>query len=235
MITQIQTSIIQARNVKKIYRNGHLRVEALKGIDLSVAPGEIVAIMGQSGCGKTTLLNCLSGLDTIDEGDVFIRGDNLRDLSDNERTAYRARHMGFIFQDFRLLQKKTVFDNVAITLKVVGMPEGLMRPKVMNALRLVGLDQRQGALPSTLSAGEQQRLCLARAIVNDPQVLLADEPTSNLDAQLSAEIFDLLKVVNLRGTTVVVATHSADMVSYLRRRVVTLEDGRVMANGTAEA
>lgn len=110
-----------------------------------------------------------------------------------------------------------------------------MRPKVMNALRLVGLDQRQGALPSTLSAGEQQRLCLARAIVNDPQVLLADEPTSNLDAQLSAEIFDLLKVVNLRGTTVVVATHSADMVSYLRRRVVTLEDGRVMANGTAEA
>ncbi|TLY36199.1 MAG: cell division ATP-binding protein FtsE [Nitrospirae bacterium] len=222
--------MIEIFHVSKTY-NGRV---ALDDVSLKVDKGEFIFLTGRSGAGKTTLLRLIFRAEVPDEGQIVVNDRNLAHIAES-RVPYLRRTMGFIFQDFRLLQKKTVFDNVAITLKVVGMPEGLMRPKVMNALRLVGLDQRQGALPSTLSAGEQQRLCLARAIVNDPQVLLADEPTSNLDAQLSAEIFDLLKVVNLRGTTVVVATHSADMVSYLRRRVVTLEDGRVMANGTAEA
>ena len=222
--------MIEIFHVSKTY-NGRV---ALDDVSLKVDKGEFIFLTGRSGAGKTTLLRLIFRAEVPDEGQIVVNDRNLAHIAES-RVPYLRRTMGLIFQDFRLLQKKTVFDNVAITLKVVGMPEGLMRPKVMNALRLVGLDQRQGALPSTLSAGEQQRLCLARAIVNDPQVLLADEPTSNLDAQLSAEIFDLLKVVNLRGTTVVVATHSADMVSYLRRRVVTLEDGRVMANGTAEA
>ena len=222
--------MIEIFHVSKTY-NGRV---ALDDVSLKVDKGEFIFLTGRSGAGKTTLLRLIFRAEVPDEGQIVVNDRNLAHIAES-RVPYLRRTMGFIFPDFRLLQKKTVFDNVAITLKVVGMPEGLMRPKVMNALRLVGLDQRQGALPSTLSAGEQQRLCLARAIVNDPQVLLADEPTSNLDAQLSAEIFDLLKVVNLRGTTVVVATHSADMVSYLRRRVVTLEDGRVMANGTAEA
>jgi len=222
--------MIEIFHVSKTY-NGRV---ALDDVSLKVDKGEFIFLTGRSGAGKTTLLRLIFRAEVPDEGQIVVNDRNLAHIAES-RVPYLRRTMGFIFQYFRLLQKKTVFDNVAITLKVVGMPEGLMRPKVMNALRLVGLDQRQGALPSTLSAGEQQRLCLARAIVNDPQVLLADEPTSNLDAQLSAEIFDLLKVVNLRGTTVVVATHSADMVSYLRRRVVTLEDGRVMANGTAEA
>ena len=222
--------MIEIFHVSKTY-NGRV---ALDDVSLKVDKGEFIFLTGRSGAGKTTLLRLIFRAEVPDEGQIVVNDRNLAHIAES-RVPYLRRTMGFIFQDFRLLQKKTVFDNVAITLKVVGMPEGLMRPKVMNALRLVGLDQRQGALPSTLSAGEQQRLCLARAIVNDPQVLLADEPTSNLDAQLSAEIFDLLKVVKLRGTTVVVATHSADMVSYLRRRVVTLEDGRVMANGTAEA
>ena len=222
--------MIEIFHVSKTY-NGRV---ALDDVSLKVDKGEFIFLTGRSGAGKTTLLRLIFRAEVPDEGQIVVNDRNLAHIAES-RVPYLRRTMGFIFQDFRLLQKKNVFDNVAITLKVVGMPEGLMRPKVMNALRLVGLDQRQDALPSTLSAGEQQRVCLARAIVNDPQVLLADEPTSNLDAQLSAEIFDLLKVVNLRGTTVVVATHSADMVSYLRRRVVTLEDGRVMANGTAEA
>ncbi len=211
--------MIEIFHVSKTY-NGRV---ALDDVSLKVDKGEFIFLTGRSGAGKTTLLRLIFRAEVPDEGQIVVNDRNLAHIAES-RVPYLRRTMGFIFQDFRLLQKKTVFDNVAITLKVVGMPEGLMRPKVMNALRLVGLDQRQGALPSTLSAGEQQRLCLARAIVNDPQVLLADEPTSNLDAQLSAEIFDLLKVVNLRGTTV-----------DLRRRVVTLEDGRVMANGTAEA
>jgi cell division transport system ATP-binding protein len=136
--------------------------------------------------------------------------------------------MGIIFQDFRLLQRKTVFDNVAVTLKVIGLSEGLLRRKVFEALRLVGLDRFPNALPSALSAGEQQRVCLARAIVNDPLILLADEPTSNLDAALSVEILNLLKAVNLRGTTVVVATHNPNLVGRLKRRMIVLQHGRVM-------
>ena len=148
---------------------------------------------------------------------------------------YLRRSMGIIFQDFRLLPRKTVFENVAITLKVVGLSEGLLRGKVFEALRLVGLDGLQKALPSTLSAGEQQRVCLARAIVNDPLILLADEPTSNLDAALSIEILELLKAVNLRGTTVIVATHNANLIGRQRRRMVVLHQGRILEAKAAEA
>src|SRR5579863_8258473 len=156
--------IIQAQQVKKIYRNGQLRVEALSNIDMTVAPGEMVAIMGPSGCGKTTLLNCLSGLDTIDEGDIFIRGDNLRDLSDNERTTYRARHMGFIFQDFNLLPVLSAVENVELPLLVAGMPGRKARKRALEMLDRVGLSDRARHQPAELSGGQRQRVTIARAL-----------------------------------------------------------------------
>jgi ABC-type lipoprotein export system ATPase subunit len=228
MVTQIQTSIIEARNVKKIYRNGHLRVEALKGIDLSVAPGEVVAIMGQSGCGKTTLLNCLSGLDTIDEGDVFIRGDNLRDLSDNERTAYRARHMGFIFQDFNLLPVLTAVENVEFPMLVSKIPSRKARKRALEVLDMVGLSDRAQHRPAELSGGQRQRVTIARALTNDPAIVWADEPTGNLDSETAAEIMDLLYRLNAEnGQTFVVVTHAIE-VGKRANRIITMRDGSIV-------
>ena len=228
MVTQIQTSIIEARNVKKIYRNGHLRVEALKGIDLSVAPGEVVAIMGQSGCGKTTLLNCLSGLDTIDEGDVFIRGDNLRDLSDNERTAYRARHMGFIFQDFNLLPVLTAVENVEFPMLVSKIPSRKARKRALEVLDMVGLSDRAQHRPAELSGGQRQRVTIARALTNDPAIVWADEPTGNLDSETAAEIMDLLYRLNTEnGQTFVVVTHAIE-VGKRANRIITMRDGNIV-------
>src|ERR1051326_3989727 len=167
--------MIEIFHVSKTY---HGRA-ALHDVNLKIEKGEFVFLTGRSGAGKTTLLRLIFRAEIPDEGQILVNDRNLAHISES-RVPYLRRTMGFIFHDFRLLQKKTVFDNVAITLKVVGMPEALMRQKVINALRLVGLDFRQAAFPATLSAGEQQRVCLARAIVNDPQILLADEPTSNL-------------------------------------------------------
>ncbi len=228
MVTQIQTSIIQARNVKKIYRNGHLRVEALKGIDLSVAPGEIIAIMGQSGCGKTTLLNCLSGLDTIDEGDVFIRGDNLRDLSDNERTAYRARHMGFIFQDFNLLPVLTAVENVELPMLVSKVPSRKARKRALEVLDMVGLSDRAQHRPAELSGGQRQRVTIARALTNDPAIVWADEPTGNLDSETATEIMDLLYRLNKENRqTFVIVTHALE-VGKRANRIITMRDGSIV-------
>jgi cell division transport system ATP-binding protein len=205
---------------------------ALQDVNLKIEKGEFVYLTGASGAGKTTLLRLVFRAETPDEGHILVNNRNLTELKESA-VPYLRRSMGIIFQDFRLLPRKTVFENVAITLKVVGLSEGLLRGKVFEALRLVGVDGLQKALPSALSAGEQQRVCLARAIVNDPLILLADEPTSNLDAVLSAEILDLLKAINLRGTTVVVATHNANLMGRQHRRMIVLQHGRVLE--TAEA
>jgi len=207
---------------------------ALQDVNLKIDKGEFVYLTGASGAGKTTLLRLIFRAETPDEGHVLVNNQNLTEMKESA-VPYLRRSMGIIFQDFRLLPRKTVFENVAITLKVVGLSEGLLRGKVFAALRLVGLDGLQKALPSTLSAGEQQRVCLARAIVNDPLILLADEPTSNLDAALSAEILELLKAVNLRGTTVIVATHNANLIGRQRRRMVVLHQGRVLEATAGEA
>jgi cell division transport system ATP-binding protein len=208
--------------------------QALQDINLKIDKGEFVYLTGASGAGKTTLLRLIFRAETPDEGHVLVNNQNLTELKESA-VPYLRRSMGIIFQDFRLLPRKTVFENVAITLKVVGLSEGLLRGKVFEALRLVGLDGLQKAFPSTLSAGEQQRVCLARAIVNDPLILLADEPTSNLDAALSIEILELLKAVNLRGTTVIIATHNANLIGRQRRRMVVLHQGRVLEATAAEA
>ena len=208
--------------------------QALHDVNLKIEKGEFVYLTGASGAGKTTLLRLVFPAETPDEGHILVNNRNLSELKASA-IPYLRRSIGIIFQDFRLLPRKTVFENVAITLKVVGLSEGLLRGKVFEALRLVGLDKLQKALPSTLSAGEQQRVCLARAIVNDPLILLADEPTSNLDAALSTEIMDLLKAVNLRGTTVVVATHNANLMARQNRRMIILEHGRVLESRAGEA
>ncbi|MDQ6661104.1 MAG: ABC transporter ATP-binding protein [Chloroflexota bacterium] len=220
--------IIQAQHLKKIYTTGQLRVEALNDINMSVERGEMVAIMGPSGCGKTTLLNCLSGLDTIDEGDVFISGDNLRDLSDSERTTYRARNMGFIFQDFNLLPVLSAIENVELPMLVSKVPARKARKRALEMLDLVGLAHRAKHRPSELSGGQRQRVTIARALTNDPAIVWADEPTGNLDSETAQEILDLLCRLNREnGQTFVLVTHDAE-VGKLTNRVITMRDGQIV-------
>jgi ABC-type lipoprotein export system ATPase subunit len=220
--------IIQAHHVKKIYRTGQLRVEALAGIDLEITQGEMVAIMGQSGCGKTTLLNCLSGLDTIDEGDVLIRGNNLRDLSDKERTTFRAQHMGFIFQDFNLLPVLTAVENVELPMLVSKVPARKARKRALEMLDLVGLTERARHRPAELSGGQRQRVTIARALTNDPAIVWADEPTGNLDSETADEIMELLYRLNRENDqTFVIVTHAQE-VGQMANRVISMRDGHIV-------
>jgi putative ABC transport system ATP-binding protein len=220
--------IIEAQRVKKIYRMGQQRVEALNGIDLAVEAGEMVAIMGPSGCGKTTLLNCLSGLDTIDEGNIFIQGDNLRDLSDNERTAYRAQHMGFIFQDFNLLPVLSAVENVELPMLISRVPRRKARKRALEMLERVGLSDRATHRPAELSGGQRQRVTIARALTNDPAIVWADEPTGNLDSENAHDILDLLCRLNRdNGQTFVIVTHALE-VGKLANRIITMRDGQIV-------
>lgn len=220
--------IIEALNVKKMYRTGQMKVEALGGVTMAVAPGEMVAIMGQSGCGKTTLLNCLSGLDTVDEGEVLIQGENLRDLSDNERTAFRARYMGFIFQDFNLLPVLSAVENVELPLLVSRVPGKQARKRALEMLDLVGLSHRARHRPAELSGGQRQRVTIARALTNDPAIVWADEPTGNLDSETALEVMDLLCHLNKEnGQTLVLVTHALD-VGQRADRIIRMHDGQIV-------
>ena len=226
-----QPKIIEAHNVRKIYRNGQLRVEALNHIDLEVMLGEMVAIMGPSGCGKTTMLNCLSGLDSIDEGDIFIQGDNLRDLSDNERTRYRARHMGFIFQDFNLLPVLSAVENVELPLLVSKVPQHKARKRALEMLDQVGLSDRARHRPAELSGGQRQRVTIARALTNEPAIVWADEPTGNLDSETALDIMDLLSRLNSENSqTFVIVTHALE-VGNRANRIITMRDGQIVNEG----
>ena len=221
-------TIIQAQKVRKIYRSGQLRVEALRNVDMAVAPGEMVAIMGPSGCGKTTLLNCLAGLDTIDEGDIFIQGDNLRDLSDNDRTAYRARHMGFVFQDFNLLPMLSAVENVELPMLVSGVSSRKARRRALEMLDRVGLADRGQHRPAELSGGQRQRVTIARALINEPAIIWADEPTGNLDSEAANDVMDLLCRFNSElGQTLVVVTHALE-VGQRANRIIRMQDGSIV-------
>ena len=220
--------IIEAQQVKKIYRMGQQRVEALNGIDMAIEAGEMVAIMGPSGCGKTTLLNCLSGLDTIDEGSIFIQGDNLRELSDNERTTYRAQHMGFIFQDYNLLPVLSAVENVELPLLISRVPGRKARKRALEMLEQVGLSDRATHRPAELSGGQRQRVTIARALTNNPAIVWADEPTGNLDSENAQEILDLLCQLNREnGQTLVVVTHALE-VGKLANRIISMRDGQIV-------
>jgi len=200
---------------------------ALSDVNLEIRRGEFVFITGSSGAGKTSLLRLLMRQDRPTEGRILIDGRDITTLPAS-RVPELRRAMGVVFQDFKLIQRKTALENVAYVLNVAGVSRSEQRRRAYNALRGVGLGHRLGALPRVLSGGEQQRVAIARAVVNDPPLLLADEPTGNLDPDLSVEIMRLFREVNARGTTVVVATHDRDLVQRMQRRTITLRLGRVV-------
>jgi len=217
-------AIIQLIHVSK----WHDRRAALSDVTLEIEKGEFVLLMGASGAGKSTLLRMLIGEEQPDEGQIFVHGKNVTKLRPSE-IPYLRRKVGAVFQDFRLLPKKSVFDNVALPLIVQGASEKDIRRKVTEALRAVDVDHKKDQSPNSLSTGEQQRVCIARAIVNGPVVLLADEPTGNLDPERTREIIELFKLINARGTTVVVATHDPHVLNYVNRRVITLMQGVLLS------
>lgn len=219
-------AIVRAQCVRKIYRNGS-EVEALRGVDVDVARGELVAVVGPSGSGKTTLLNCLSGLESIDEGSVHVDGSNLADLSDNARTAYRARAMGFVFQAFNLLPVLTAVENVEIPMLLLGESQRVARERALGTLHDVGLGERADHRPDQLSGGEQQRVAVARALVHRPAVVWADEPTGNLDTASTQAVMDLLMRLNAEGQTIIMVTHNPALAERAAR-TIEMRDGRIV-------
>lgn len=217
-------AIIQLIHVSK----WHDRRAALSDVTLEIEKGEFVLLMGSSGAGKSTLLRMLIGEEQPDEGQIFVHGRNVTKLRRTE-IPFLRRKVGAVFQDFRLLPKKSVYDNVALPLIVQGASEKDIRRKVTEALRAVDVDHKKDQSPDSLSTGEQQRVCIARAIVNGPVVLLADEPTGNLDPERTREIIELFKLINARGTTVIVATHDPHVLNHVNRRVITLVQGVLLS------
>ena len=215
--------MIQLYHVYKSYPPNNL---ALADINLKVDKGEFVFIFGPSGAGKTTLLKLLFCAEDLTKGQVIVNGINIGRIK-KLSIPFLRRRIGFVFQDFKLLNSRTVYSNVALTLEVIGLRKKLIKKKVQQALKHVGLLNRINTLPLLLSGGEQQRVAIARAIVNDPILLLADEPTGNLDQGITKEIMKLFKIINAWGTTVVIATHDRNLLNYHPTKVVTLEKGRV--------
>jgi putative ABC transport system ATP-binding protein len=220
--------IIEATDVVKTYDTGYSEVLALRGVSLSVERGEMVAIMGPSGCGKTTLLNCLSGLDDIDSGRVTVDGTDINRLSDNAKTEYRARNMGFVFQVYDLLPILSAVENVELPMLVSGTSAGRAREAAMRALEFVHLADRATHRPAELSGGERQRVAVARSLVNDPAIVWADEPTGALDSTNAEQIMNLLQELNeTTSQTFVVVTHDPKMAAYAQR-IVHMVDGLIV-------
>jgi putative ABC transport system ATP-binding protein len=222
--------LLVAERVRKVYRTTEVEVEALDSIDLVVRRGELVAVMGPSGSGKTTLLNCLSGLDDIDGGRVLIDGQDLFGMSDSERTAHRARSMGFIFQAFNLIPVFTVVENVELPLLLSGVRAKEARQRAVGMLERVGLGHRTAHRPNELSGGEQQRVTIARALASGPAVVWADEPTGNLDSHMADQIVELLHELNhVEGQTIVLVTHDKG-IGESASRLIRMRDGRLISD-----
>jgi putative ABC transport system ATP-binding protein len=227
--------IVRAEGVRKVYDGGDVAVAALAGVDLTVRRGEMVAVMGPSGCGKTTLLNCLSGLDSFEAGDVQIEGRSLATMSDQERTAYRARRMGFVFQFYNLMPVLSAVENVELPLLVTRVPLAAARRRALAALELVGVAERAAHLPDMLSGGERQRVTIARSLVNDPAIVWADEPTGDLDSERAQEVMDLMRRLNReKDLTFVIVTHDL-AIGRQADRIIRMLDGRIVAEERPEA
>jgi ABC-type lipoprotein export system ATPase subunit len=226
--------VVEARGVTKTYDTGKVQVQALRGVDLAVGRGEMVAVMGPSGCGKTTLLNCLSGLDSIDAGDVQIEGVSLASMTDKQRTRYRAERMGFVFQFYNLLPDLDGVENVELPLLVAGVPLRTARTRARNALELVGLEGQAQQRPGELSGGQRQRVTIARALVNEPAIVWADEPTGDLDSQTAMEVMELMRRLNEeQGTTFVIVTHDI-AIGRATDRIVRMMDGEIVDDQVTE-
>jgi putative ABC transport system ATP-binding protein len=224
--------IIQCNGVHKTYDTGRVKVHALRGVDLTVPRGEMVAIMGPSGCGKTTLLNCLAGLDFVDSGEVIIEGKLLADMGDDQRTIYRARRMGFVFQLYNLLPVLTAVENVELPLLVSGIRAGEARRRAHAGLEQVGLAEWATHRPAELSGGQRQRVTIARALVNEPAIIWADEPTGDLDSETADEVMGLMKRMNEQNQqTFVLVTHDPRVAQWAHR-VIRMRDGRITGHYT---
>lgn len=225
--------VLSCRDVVRAYPLGEASVTALRGVSFDIRAGESVAITGPSGCGKSTLLHLLGVVDTPTSGTVLVRGHDTRALSDREATAFRLRHLGFVFQRFYLVPTLSALENVELPMAEAGVARGARRTRARELLGYVGLGDRASHRPTQLSGGEQQRVAIARSLANRPSLLLADEPTGELDAETGASLLELFARLNADGTTLVFVTHDAT-VAAAARRTIALRDGRVVRDGAPE-
>ena len=216
--------MIETHHLSKVYSRG---LYALRDLTLTIEKAEFVFLTGPSGAGKSTFLRMLLLQERPSEGEVFVNGQNLATLNRREIQEYR-RGIGFIFQDFKLIPSRTVLENISFVPEVLGVPAAQQRRRAFQVLKWVGLQHRMNAYPDDLSGGEQQRIAIARALVNDPVLVIADEPTGNLDPDLSLEIMNLLREINAGGTTVLVATHDRELIRLVGRRTITLDQGKIV-------
>lgn len=222
--------MIQLENIKKVFRTEEVETIALAGITIKVEEGEFVAIMGPSGCGKSTLLNILGLLDNPTEGTYNLAGTEVGSLKESERTMVRKGQIGFVFQSFNLIDELNVEQNVELPLKYLGVPKKERQERVVEMLRRMGISHRSKHYPNQLSGGQQQRVAIARAVVTKPKLILADEPTGNLDSKNGYEVMELLRQLNDEGTTIVMVTHSQRDAA-IASRIINLLDGRVVEDG----
>ena len=225
--------MIQIKQLNKVFRTSDVETQALNNVNLDIAKGDFVAIMGPSGCGKSTLLNIIGLLDNPTSGNYLLDGIEMGSLKESQRTSQRKGRIGFVFQSFNLIDELTVAENIELPLTYLGVPKKERRIKVDNLLQRLNLSHRSRHYPQQLSGGQQQRVAIARAIVGDPVILLADEPTGNLDSSNGREGMELLTSLNREGTTIVMVTHSQRDASYARR-TINLFDGSVVTDETAE-
>jgi putative ABC transport system ATP-binding protein len=222
--------LIDIRDITKVYEMGEEKVHALSGVTLGVSKGEYIAIMGPSGSGKSTLMNLIGCLDTPSSGSYILNGREVGTMTDDELAAIRNQEIGFVFQTFNLLPRTTALQQVELPLVYSGLPRKERRERAVKALAAVNLSDRMGHQPSEMSGGQRQRVAIARALINDPSILLADEPTGNLDSATGIEIMALFDQLNERGNTIVLVTHEEDIAAHARR-IVRLRDGKILSDG----
>lgn len=221
--------MIKAKGIRKIYKNGKIEVEALKGVDLIVKKGEFVSIMGASGSGKSTMMNILGCLDTMTSGKYFLDGEDISKISGNKLSYIRNKKIGFVFQSFNLLPKLTAIQNVELPMIYGGIKPKERHEKALVAMKKVGLSERINHKPNEMSGGQRQRVAIARSLVNDPAIILADEPTGNLDSKSSVEIIEIFQKLNFDGATIVMVTHEPDIAAYTKR-IVKFTDGIIISD-----